>query len=160
MRGIVRRLGMLVAKRDDSRGQLLIEVLIALALLGMIATVFIGAMYTALHSARIADERSIAVTLAKSEIEYVKEQPYSTSVPWGYTVTYVGGQAVYSDEGSEPSWWPDNPDDLLWQSSPDFDGYSISISGVEEEASLQRITAIALHHDAPVLTLENYRLDR
>ena len=85
MRGIVRWMRSAEGKRERSRGQLLIEVLIALALLGVISTVFIGAMYTALHSARIADERSIALTLCKSEIEYVKQQVYSAS-EWGYTV--------------------------------------------------------------------------
>ena len=158
MNGIVRWLGMMVAKRDDSRGQLLIEVLIALALLGMIATVFIGAMYTALHSARIADERSIAVTLAKSEIEYVKEQPFSTS-PWIYVVDTT---APYVTGGTPDFALPPS------LSGDDFEGYSVLVTGEGvdldgtggDDVGIWKVTAEVLHNDTTVLSLENYRLDR
>jgi len=146
-------------RRDDSRGALLIEILIALAILGIISTVFIGAMYTALHSARIADERSIALTLAKNEIEFVKQHPCSTEVPWSYTVTYTDGTPSFSGAPT-PSWWPADPESLSWPSSPDFDGYLVKISGTEEEAGLQKVTASVEHGSETVLTLENYKTDR
>ena len=160
MKGIVRWMNQAVGTRERSRGQLLIEVLIALALLGIISTVFIGAMYTALHSARIADEQSIALTLCKSEIEYVKQQEYSTT-DWEYSVTYSGNEATLSaDEGAEPSWWPENPDDLVLPSSGDFGGYMVTVTGGEIESGLRLITAIAVHQGTQVLTLENYKLSR
>ncbi len=73
MQCVVRRLKWNRVMRDGSRGALLIEVLIALAILGVISVVFIGAMYTSLHAARITDERSVGLTLAKSQVEFVNE---------------------------------------------------------------------------------------
>ena len=171
MQGVVRRVKRFIAARGDSRGQLLIEVLIALALLGVIATVFIGAMYTALQSARIADERSIAVTLAKSEIEYVKQQGYSTTDgEWAYMVDSTGS---YADPGPEPSWWATSQPPAF--SEADFAGYSVVVTGTgidldnsgEDDESIRRITATAHHNgtdvvtpENAVLTLENFELDR
>jgi type II secretory pathway pseudopilin PulG len=156
--GIVRRVKVAAGARDDSRGQLLIEVLIALALLGIISTVFIGAMYTALHSARIADERSIALTLAKSEIEYVKQQVYSTN-EWGYSVDSSTSTVV----GSAPDFPLPPP-----LSGADFVGYSVLVTGTNvdldsdgtDDAGIREITATVLHHGAQVLTLQNFELDR
>ena len=164
MQGVVRRVKRFIAARGDSRGQLLIEVLIALALLGVIATVFIGAMYTALQSARIADERSIAITLAKSEIEYVKQQGYSTTEgPWAYMVDSTDS---YADPGTKPSWWDTSQPPPF--SEADFAGYSVDVTGTnldlngndEPDDSIRTITATAFHYDTPVLTLENFELDR
>jgi Tfp pilus assembly protein PilV len=140
---------------NQARGQLLIEVLIALALMGVIAVVFIGAMYTALQSARIADERSIALTLAQSEIEYVKRQPFS-DIEWAYTVDTTDS---YSTPGMEPSWWSEAQPPPL--SGADFVGYSVSISGLNTDfTGIRKVTAIARHHGEPVITLENFERDR
>ena len=155
MRGNLRWVGRSLRGPDQSRGQLLIEVLIALALMGVISMVFIGAMYTALQSARIADERSIALTLAQSEIEYVKRQPFS-DIDWAYTVDTVDS---YAAVGMEPSWWSEAKPPAL--SGADFVGYSVSISGVSTDfAGIRKITAIARHHGEPVVTLENFERNR
>ena len=108
------------SRRDWSRGAILIEVLIALAILGLVSTTFIGAMYTSLQSSRIADERSISLTLAKSQIEYVRNQGYSDS-DWAYTVDTAG-----SSWSSKPSWWDAAPVPAL---DSEFAGYSVTVTG-------------------------------
>ncbi len=150
------------AVRNDSRGQLLIEVLIALAILGLIATVFIGAMYTSLQAARVTDERSVTLTLAKSQIEYVRTQEYSTIDNWDYTITTIGWSAT-----NAPSWLADKPEDYIGLSS-EFEGYSVDVSGRSDHENLswatrpgiRAITATVFHHGEEVLTLENYEVDR
>lgn len=152
----MRRVG---AVRDDSRGQLLIEVLIALAILGLIATVFIGAMYTSLQAARVTDERSTALTLAKSQIEFVKAREYSDN-DWEYHVDVTEATAV-----TTPSWWNDPPVPRL---DDEYIGYRVEVKGDSDHHTLtwvtqdgiRAITATVFHHDTMVLDLENYEVDR
>jgi len=61
------------------KGQTLIEVLIAIALLGMIAVPFLTALSTSSRALIIADERTTAESLVRSEIEYVKSQEYNAT---------------------------------------------------------------------------------
>ena len=163
MQDVVRWVKVRTANRDASRGQLLIEVLIGLAILGMISVVFIGAMYTSLHAARITDERSNALTLAKSQIEFVKARPYSDN-DWAYTVDVNG--ATPASVALKPSWWGSNPPPKL---SDEFGGYEVAVSGTSdidldglENAydGIRTITATVRHHDDEVITLQNYEVDR
>ena len=144
----------------QSRGQILIEALIGLAVLGLIAITFIGAMYTSLHAAQIADERAAALTLAKSEIEFVRDQAYSDG-DWAYSLSTTERSA-----SPEPSWWTTSPPPLL---SAEFDGYSVDMAGVSDidldgaggpDEGIRTITAIARHHGEAIVTLEDYEVDR
>ena len=65
------------------KGQTLIEVLIAIALLGVIAVPFLTALSTSSRALIIADERTTAESLVRSQMEYVKSQEYNTT---GYDV--------------------------------------------------------------------------
>lgn len=155
MRDIAQSIRAALAGRDASRGQLLIEVLIALALMGVIATVFVGALYTSLQSARLADERSIALTLAKSELEYVKQQEYSAN-DWSYTIDTADSSA---NPGEQPTWWATSQPPAL--SADDFAGYSVSVTAVSTGTEgIRLITATVYHLGEDVLALENYESDR
>jgi prepilin-type N-terminal cleavage/methylation domain-containing protein len=70
-----------------SRGFTLIEVVIAIAILGTIAVTFLGALSTSSLALITADQRATAESLARSQMEFVKNQ--------GYNSTLVGGQATY-----------------------------------------------------------------
>ncbi len=163
MGDIVRWVKRVADVRRDSRGALLIEVLIALAVLGVISVVFIGAMYTALHAARITDERSVGLTLAKSQLEFVKARPYSDN-DWAYTVDVASADP--DSVALEPSWWDSNPPGLL---DSEYAGYSVQVSGVSDidldgvdgpDVGIRTITATALHSGEPVFTLQNYEVQR
>ena len=64
------------ALRGNSAGFTLIEVLIALALFSIIAIVFVGGLGTASRAVLIADVRTRAESLARSQMEYIKNQDY------------------------------------------------------------------------------------
>jgi prepilin-type N-terminal cleavage/methylation domain-containing protein len=64
------------AWRGGSRGFTLIEVTIAIALLGIIAVTILTALSTASMALVIADRRATAESLARSQMEYVKNQGY------------------------------------------------------------------------------------
>ncbi len=124
----------------NEKGFTLIEVLVALALTGLIAAAFLMAIATSLKAISIADERTTAESLARSQMEYVKDPglayaPEATNyglnpdltIPTGYSVT-TSAQPI------------NTPDD-----------------------GIQKITVNIYHPDTdpdPVLTLESYKVDR
>jgi len=59
-----------------SRGFTLIEVLLAIAILGIISITVLGGLSTAFSVMMVGDERTTAESLARRQIEYVKGQIY------------------------------------------------------------------------------------
>ncbi len=124
----------------NEKGFTLIEVIIAVALLGVIAIAFLSALGTASLAIFIADERATAESLARSQMEYVKNQSYDdtnnppqysllSGIPGGYTVN-VTAESL------------NNPDD-----------------------GIQKITIVVSHLGKEIIssgnsTLEDYKVDR
>jgi prepilin-type N-terminal cleavage/methylation domain-containing protein len=61
---------------NSEKGFTLIEVLIAMALMGLIAAGILGALSTASKTVLLADRRANAESRARSPMEYIKNQPY------------------------------------------------------------------------------------
>lgn len=144
------------AFRGKAKGASLIEVLIGLALLGLIAGAFIGGLSTAFKSNIIADERSTAQSLAQSQMEYVKSQEYSAA-PGGGAATYLK-----IDLSENPYYFVksinhagDTVDDIKgvpW----DTDNGQPSTN----DEGIQKVTIIVENGDKEVLTLADYKVDR
>ena len=83
------------AFRGGSRGFTLIEVVIAMLLLGIIGVAVLGALSYASTVLIAADRQATAESLAKTQMEYVKSQGYNstylkiTGVPPGYSICSV-----------------------------------------------------------------------
>jgi prepilin-type N-terminal cleavage/methylation domain-containing protein len=126
----------------SEKGFTFIEVVIALAVLGIIAVGFLGGLATASKGLLIADERETANNLAEAQMEYVKNQEYdSTNNPPQY--------ALLSDIP---------------------DGYSIEVpmaerldpegDGMDDDDGIQKIIVIVNHQDKlAVITLEDYKVN-
>ena len=71
------------AFQGNSRGFSLVEIVIAIALLGVIAVAILGSLSYASTVLIIADSRATAESLAKSQMEYVKSQGYNSTQPGG-----------------------------------------------------------------------------
>ena len=82
------------AFQGRSRGFTLVEVLITIALIGAISVAFFSFMSAATSALIHADERTIAESLARSQLEFVKNQDYNPNL--------VGGQATYEKIPSIP----------------------------------------------------------
>jgi prepilin-type N-terminal cleavage/methylation domain-containing protein len=78
------------------RGFTLVEVLITISLLGFIALAFFSFMSAAASSLIHADERTIAESLARSQMEYVKNQGYNPDTDEHGQATYVKIQNIPS----------------------------------------------------------------
>jgi type II secretory pathway pseudopilin PulG len=96
----------------SQRGVGLVEVIIALGLLGIISIAFLGALATASSAIVVSDEQTTAESLASSEMEYIKSQDYidysadphnvydSISAPDNYSITTT--VAPFNPETGEP----------------------------------------------------------
>jgi type II secretory pathway pseudopilin PulG len=131
-------------------------VLIAVAVLGLIAVIFAGGISTATKAVVVDDEKVTAESIAKSQIEYIKQQAYITAPDYG-EVTYTK--------------IADIPDEYTIQ-SVNLEGDTVSdIIGVPWDSEnsvpeiidngLQRIFLIVERGDnAEVITLEGFKVNR
>jgi len=135
--------------RGNEDGVSLIETLIALALLGLIAAAFLSGLATTFKAVMISQERVVAESLAKSQLEHIKAQDYITV-------------ADYDPDDPEKCYeLIDIPDNLVEQ------GYDIEISPPETITSrgergfeLQRITAVIKRNGKEMLTISGYKVGR
>jgi len=122
----------------NEKGISLIEVLIALAILGLVAAAFLSGLATASRALIIADERTTAESLARSQMEYVKEQDYDYNDSQSYEQVDV--------------------------QSPTHPGYFISVDADplhDPDEGIQKITVTVDHQNKEeVITLEGYKVNR
>ena len=153
----------------DERGISLIEVLIALAILGLVAAAFLSGLATASRAIIIADERTTAESLARSQMEHVKNQEYQWADP--------GDEAVYlkitdiPPEAQGYTIWSINRagntvEDIIgvpWDSDLTVD------QPVATDVGLQKIRLVIKHgakevfifiEDDKKITLEDYKVNR
>lgn len=162
-------------KRQE--GQLLIEVLIALAILGIVVVAFLSGLATASRSIIIADERTTAESLTRTELEYVKSQPLSVpcpSSPWSYKATQDAASSVAPSPNNpgtvKPSWWVDASPHTL---PAEYAGYSVIVfaEGCDvngdniDDKGIWKVTVKVYHSETPntddlVLTTEDYKVNR
>ena len=127
--------------KGNETGLSLIETLVALAILGSIAVVFLSGLATAAKATLIADKRATAESLARSAMEDVKNQSYIN----------------YDDPGHV---------NYVFIMPPDDPNYEVEISAdrIDEDTGqaqgIQKITVTVNRDDKSVLTVEDYRVDR
>jgi prepilin-type N-terminal cleavage/methylation domain-containing protein len=140
----------------SEKGFSLIEVMLAIALLGIVSVAFLGAMGTASKAIFIADERATAESLARSQMEYVKNQAYS--------VAPSGGQVTYQKISGIPDGY------TICSLNRSGDTVENTIYGVpwnsqsgqprSADGGLQRVKLVIKHIDKQVLTLEGFKVKR
>lgn len=123
----------------SEKGLTLIELIIALGLLGVLVIAFLGAMAGASKAMFLADERTTAESIARAEMEYVKNLEYEHNSPQSY--------------------------EKINQSVAGFSDYTITTGITELSLQLQKVSITVLHNGNPVytsgnFTLEGYKVDR
>jgi len=129
------------AFQGSSRGFSLIEVVIAIALIGIIAVAVLSALSTASIALIIADKRATAESLARSQLEFVKNQLYDD-------ITTPDPQYSLIDSAFIP------------------DGYNINIEAVRlnpegdspnDDDGIQKIKVTVSYDGKAVITMDNYK---
>ena len=111
------------------RGDSLVEVLVSLALLGILGVGILSALGTGTGALLLADQRQTAKNLAESQMEHVKNELFSSS----YTAAPIPAE----------------------HSGYDAEIHVHSIPG--RDINIQKIVVEVRHHGREVLTLEGYK---
>lgn len=131
----------------EEKGFSLVEVLVAIAIIGLVAVAFLIALTTAANANRIADTRTTAESLARSQLEEIKQQNYID-----YSVT---GHAEYLTLAEAGYILPDNFDASFTITILDPDG-----DGISDDDGLQHILVTVERDSKTIITLEGYKVDR
>jgi type II secretory pathway pseudopilin PulG len=112
------------------RGSSMVEVIVALALLGIIGVTFLSALATSTNSRSISNEHTAARIMAASQMDTILDEPYSVAyAPRPIPPEYNGYTTAI------------NVQNLL-------------------DGNLQKITVTVNHHDKEVTKLESYKVIR
>lgn len=134
----------------NEMGLSLVEIVIALGILGIIAIIFLSSMSSSSIATFVADERTTAESLARTEMEYIKTESYQTGAPWTYELP-----------ATPPSW------DVSHALPSGYAGYSVNVTATLPpthfyDQGIQVVTVSVYHDDPvnPVVVLEGFKANR
>ena len=111
------------------RGFNLIEILLSLALLGILAIVFLSTFSSGSKVLILTDEQETAKNVAESQMEYVQKQPFASA----YSAAPIG--ADY----------------------PGYSANISTTSITSRDGNIQRITVIVIRHGEEITRLEGFK---
>jgi len=136
------------AFRGSSRGFSMLEVVIAIALLGIIAVSVLSALQTAALALISADRRATAESLARTQMEYVRYSVYDN----------------YDDEPGDPHPVYSLDPQIDNIKPPDFSVNTVAIRldrdappNPNDDDGIQAITVTVSHEGRVVVTLKDYK---
>lgn len=129
----------------DERGASLVEILVSVAIMAIVFTVFLSALSTSISGVSVAREQVTAQNLARAQLECIQDHPYiSGAIPISYTtVCTVTALSSYPMDVSISYWY-----------SPTFTSVPADDSG------MQWITVTVYHQGESVFTIEKYKAER
>lgn len=142
----------------DERGFSLLEVALALALIGIIAIAFLLALAGASKAISIADEQATAQSLTRTELEYIKDQDFAdlpTTANWSYQLP--SGNPPWDVNHRLPTSYEDA------EYSLEVEGHAIDVNDDDTpDAGILKIKIAVYHHDKPepIVIVEDYKVDR
>ena len=141
---------------SGQKGQTLVEVLIAIVILGMVAVPFLTSLSVSSRAIMVTDDKAAAESLVRSEMEYVKNSSYN----------FTGFNYTIPSTPSKPPPWDPNRTAL----DSCYAGYSVNVTGVpidpdtgealpdpKKDKHIQNITVVVYHQNSSVLTMSTYK---
>ncbi|MEE8419331.1 MAG: type II secretion system protein [Dehalococcoidales bacterium] len=118
-------------------GTTLLEVVVALAILGSVAVGFLGGLVTTSRATLLVDERATALSLAQSQMEWAQNSSYTDNAT-SYSTAPIPAGSEYANYSVNITAQPlHNPDD-----------------------GIQKLTAIVIRSGEQIITIEGYKVDR
>ena len=131
------------------KGFALIEILVALALMGITAVGLLSGLATTFRAGTISQERVVAESLAKSQWEYIRAQDYIPTADYDPDDPEKRYQLIAI------------PDDLVVKGYDVEIGTPATIIGPDDgEFELQSITVVINCDSKQLLTISDYRVGR
>lgn len=119
----------------SQKGFTLLEVLIALAIIGITAAGFMGALTTSTQTAMKTDQIDTARTIAQTQMEYVKKQAFSAA-------------GSYSRN------------DSIMEEYPNYTAVISTSPAAERDSYIQKITVTVSYNGRTIATLEDFKAKR
>ena len=132
----------------SEKGFLLIETLVALALMGITAVGLLSGLSTTFRAGMISQERVAAESLAKSQWEYIRAQDYILTADYDRNDPDKRYELI------------DIPDELVIKDYAIEIGTPVAIIGPGGEFELQSITIVINCDSKQLLTMSDYRVGR
>lgn len=132
----------------DQRGQTLIEVIIAMAILGIVVSGLLTAMHITYKTTDDVNAQTIAESLARTQLEYIKTCAYDD----------VHNPPVY---GLDP--------DIDLSVTPYDDNFQVDVTavrldpsqnGTDDDEGIQQVTVTVMAHDEAIFTVVEYKVNR
>ena len=114
------------------RGDSLVEILVAVAIMAIVLTIFLSALSTGTLSTGVVHKRVTAEIIARAQLEHAKHSDFISGTNY-YTPTEI---------------------------SDSHPGYAAVISATTINTGLQLITITVSYNGEPVFTIEDYKVDR
>jgi prepilin-type N-terminal cleavage/methylation domain-containing protein len=129
----------------DERGDSLVEILIAVAIIAIVVTAFLAALSTGVFGVSVVHERVTAENLARAQLEYIKNYTYTVGAtsypivehPEDYSIT-IGISYWYSPTGT----------------------FTTDPSDDHDCCGMQWITVTVSYNGEPVFRALDYKLNR
>jgi Tfp pilus assembly protein PilV len=131
-RGLALTLAHLGRAAGNQEGVGLVEVLVAVAIIGMTVVVLLAALSTGSIGVATTDEQVTAANLARSQLEYTRSQTYLQAPAAYATVPPPAGYAVSAEAASIP----------------------------DADTSIQKITVAVTRNGETLLTVEDFKVNR
>ena len=135
-------------KMRDQKGQTLIEVIIAMTILGIVVSGLLTAMHITYKTTDDVNDRTIAESLARAQLEYIKT-------------------CAYDDVQNPPEYGLDPDIDL--SATPYSDNFQVDISavrldpshnGTDDDEGIQEVTVTVRAHGEAIFTVAEYKVNR
>ena len=127
----------------DVRGIALTEVLVAMGIIGIVAVAYLMGISATSKAVMVSREKVNAENLAKSQMEYIRSQPYDE----------VNNPPQYQE--LSPSDIPETYSVIILTERLDPEG-----DGTTDDDGLQKLTVFVNRDGSGVFQLEGYRMNR
>ncbi len=137
----------------------LLETVVALGVLGFIGVAFMTALGVSFKSTQISEEQVMSEDLARTQLEYIRDQDYCIPPATPYVIPQDGGCGSYNVP--PPGLTPPSLYTITLEIAEYCDGLGPEEpGGCYNVQEIQKLTAMVFHDGGPVTKIEDLKTNR